>query len=96
MRNSQTKNLGEGKNSIKLPDEDICGTERSHFLFYQDEGGLRATDESNLPKDTIYYLGVIDILTPWTALKRLENCWKGIRADRVSRLGLRCGDPELT
>jgi 1-phosphatidylinositol-4-phosphate 5-kinase len=89
MRNSQTKNLGEGKNSIKLPDVDIGGTERSHFLFYQDEGGLQATDESNLPRDTIYYLGIIDILTPWTVLKRFENCWKGISADRVSRLRFR-------
>ena len=96
MRNSQTKNLGEGRNSIKLPDVDIGGTDRSHFLFYQDEGGLRATDESNLPRDTIYYLGVIDILTPWTVLKRFENCWKGISADRVSRLGFWSGHLELT
>ncbi|KAK2461138.1 hypothetical protein APHAL10511_006665 [Amanita phalloides] len=82
MRNSQTKNLGEGKNSVKLPDEVAGEDERSHFLFYQDEGGLRATDEFNDPEDTIYYLGIIDILTPWGAVKKLERVWKGLSADR--------------
>jgi 1-phosphatidylinositol-4-phosphate 5-kinase len=57
--------------------------ERSHFVFYQDDGGLRATDEANAPLDTIYYLGVIDILTPYSTKKKLENIWKGLKADRV-------------
>ncbi len=89
MRNSQTKSLGEGKNSVKLPDEDTGADERAHFLFYQDEVGLRATDEFNEPLDTIYYLGIIDILTPWSAVKQLEGVWKGLKADRVSSLRLR-------
>ena len=78
MRNSQTKSLGEGKNSVKLPDEDTGGDEPAHFLFYQDEVGLRATDELNDPLDTVYYLGIIDILTPWSAVKQLEGIWKGL------------------
>lgn len=82
MRNSQTKSLGEGKNSIRLPDSDTSGDDRAHFLFYKDEGGLRATDELNVHLDTIYYLGIIDILTPWGALKKLEGVWKGLSADR--------------
>ena len=57
--------------------------ERQHFIFYQDEGGLRATDEANGDLDTIYYLGIIDILTPYNTVKRMENVWKGMRADRV-------------
>lgn len=88
MRNSQTKSFGEGKNPIKLPDEDTSGNDRAHFLFYQDEGGLRATDEFNDPLDTIYYLGVIDILTPWGPAKKLEGVWKGLSADRVSSSNL--------
>ncbi|KAI5887015.1 SAICAR synthase-like protein [Schizophyllum commune H4-8] len=56
--------------------------DRQHFLFYQDEGGLRATDEYNLPMDTIYYLGVIDILTPYGCTKKVEHFWKGLKADR--------------
>lgn len=57
--------------------------ERQHFLFYQNEGGLRATDETNDGLDTIYYLGIIDILTPYNTVKKLEHVWKGFQADRV-------------
>ncbi|OBZ65594.1 Phosphatidylinositol 4-phosphate 5-kinase its3 [Grifola frondosa] len=78
MRESDPKRLGSG--TIDLPEEDTG--ERQHFLFYQDEGGLRATDETNDSMDTIYYLGVIDILTPYSILKKLEHCWKGLSADR--------------
>ncbi|EKM60150.1 uncharacterized protein PHACADRAFT_251043 [Phanerochaete carnosa HHB-10118-sp] len=57
-------------------------SERQHFLFYQDDGGLRATDETNESLDTIYYLGIIDILTPYSTVKKLEHYWKGFQADR--------------
>lgn len=80
MRVSDPKALGS--TTVKLPEEDTG--ERQHFLFYQDEGGLRATDEANQDMDTIYYLGVIDILTPYGTFKKLEHCWKGLSADRVS------------
>lgn len=62
----------------------IDSTDRRHFLFYQDEGGLRATDEANQAMDIIYYLGVIDILTPYNTVKRLEHMWRGATIDRVS------------
>ncbi|KAF9051633.1 hypothetical protein BJ165DRAFT_1401124 [Panaeolus papilionaceus] len=86
MRASDPKRLG--KHTVMLPD-----TSRSsdgYFVFYQDEGGLQATDENNevfkrRPEsvggqgqgEVIYYLGVIDILTPWGWMKRVENLWKG-------------------
>ncbi|KAG6864334.1 hypothetical protein C0991_010366 [Blastosporella zonata] len=56
--------------------------DRQHFMFYQDEGGIRATDEGNYDMDIIYYVGVIDILTPYGGLKKLESFWKGLSADR--------------
>jgi len=57
---------------------------RQQFIFYQDEGGLRATDENDEPMGgTIYYLGVIDILTPWNMRKRAERTWKGLKDDIV-------------
>ena len=84
MRASDPKRLG--KHTIRLPEEDTG--DRQQFVFYQDEGGLGATDEGNQPmEDTIYYLGVIDILTPYGISKRVENIWKGLQADRV-RLSL--------
>ncbi|KAI0063903.1 SAICAR synthase-like protein [Artomyces pyxidatus] len=78
MRESDLKHLGN--NSIQLPEEDTG--DRQHFIFYQDEGGLQATDEQNEPMDTVYYLGVIDILTPYSTLKKFEHFWKGMSADR--------------
>lgn len=74
----------DSQHALNLPEEDIG--DRQQFIFYQDEGGLQATDEQNRPLDTIYYLGVIDILTPYTVVKRLEHLWKGLSADRVSIL----------
>lgn len=71
-------------------DEDTTG-DRQYFIFYQDEGGLRATDEENKGLSTIYYLGVIDILTPYGPVKRAEHLWKTVLAgggDRVSALCL--------
>jgi 1-phosphatidylinositol-4-phosphate 5-kinase len=80
MRASDPKRLG--KHTIRLPEEDTG--DRQQFVFYQDDGGLGATDEGNQPmEDTIYYLGVIDILTPYGISKRVENIWKGLKADRV-------------
>ncbi|KAF8921309.1 SAICAR synthase-like protein [Mucidula mucida] len=75
MRESDPKRIAS-----QLPDEDTG--ERQHFVFYRDEGGLRATDENNKPEHTIYYLGVIDILTPYTTAKKVEHIWKGLKADR--------------
>ena len=91
MRSSDPKRLG--KNTIRLPEEDIG--DRLQLIFYQDEGGLRATDEANEGLDTIYYLGVIDILTPYSLVKRAEHLWKGLKADRVSPFFFMCGRAPL-
>jgi 1-phosphatidylinositol-4-phosphate 5-kinase len=77
MRESDPQRLGR---TIHLPEEDPG--DRQQLIFYQDEGGLRATDEQNAPLPSVYYLGVIDILTPYASVKKLEHFWKGLRADR--------------
>ncbi len=64
----------------QLPTKD--SSERRHFFFYQDEGGFQSTNERNEPGDWIYYLGVIDLFTPYTSIKRGETWWKGITQDR--------------
>lgn len=82
MRRAMHQSDPKALRTETLPDEDDS-SDRKHFIFYQDEGGMRATDESNEPLDTIYYLGVIDILTPYTFFKKVEHLWKGMSADRV-------------
>jgi 1-phosphatidylinositol-4-phosphate 5-kinase len=79
--------IGSGQSATSpptLPDDDSGTLDRQHFLFYKDEGGLRATGDQNEDLHTIYYLGVIDILTPYTIVKKLEHIWKGMGAQRVS------------
>ncbi|KAH7345374.1 SAICAR synthase-like protein [Rhizoctonia solani] len=56
--------------------------QQARFIFYADDGGYRATGEDNRSLGTVYYLGVIDILTPWNTKKKLESMWKGLSADR--------------
>lgn len=81
VRRSDTKALGPSSGT-QLPARET--SERRHFLFYQDEGGFRSTDEHNQPSDWIYYLGVIDLFTPYNSVKRGETWWKSIttRGDR--------------
>lgn len=62
----------------------LDSADRKHFLFYQDEGGMRATDDVNQQLDAIYYLGIIDICTPYNTAKKLEHFWKSMTEDRVS------------
>ncbi|RXK35296.1 1-phosphatidylinositol-4-phosphate 5-kinase [Tremella mesenterica] len=76
VRSSDPKMLDVASQLPPMP------TDRSHFLFYQDEGGLRATDEQNQDMDVIYYLGVIDICTPYNTVKKLEHFWKSMTEDR--------------
>lgn len=83
MRTSDPKRLLN--DASVLSEEDIGPDDhRQQFIFYQDEGGLRATDETNEAMGTIYYLGIIDILTPWGVRKRGERWWKGMKDDIVS------------
>ncbi|KAK9467780.1 hypothetical protein V1512DRAFT_260050 [Lipomyces arxii] len=63
-----------------LTTEDYPG--RKNLLFYADDGGLRATDEHDGPLNEIYYLGVIDCLTHYSFVKKLESFWKGMSSSR--------------
>ncbi|KAJ7708277.1 hypothetical protein B0H17DRAFT_1274047 [Mycena rosella] len=79
MREWDPKRLGHGRGTIRLPEDT---GDRRDFLIYQDEGGLRATDQGSENLDKIYYLGVINVLTPYSTVKKLEHFWKGLSADR--------------
>ncbi|TPX32469.1 hypothetical protein SmJEL517_g04485 [Synchytrium microbalum] len=68
-----------GPSETRLPDE--APPERRYCVFYQDQGGFQATDESNQPIEEIYYLGIIDIFTKYDAVKRIEHTFKSITHD---------------
>ncbi|WVQ72359.1 hypothetical protein IAR50_001910 [Cryptococcus sp. DSM 104548] len=85
VRRADPKNLDV---TSQLPSEDA--PDHADLIFYQNEGGFQATDERNNPMDTIYYLGVIDICTPYNTAKKVEHCWKSMTEDRHM---ISCVDP---
>ncbi|KAF4253196.1 hypothetical protein KXW98_006842 [Aspergillus fumigatus] len=68
------------KAAAKMPEEIL--DERQYHVFYADDGGFRATHENGQPGDEIYYLGIIDCLTHYGTVKKLENFFKGLSHDR--------------
>ncbi|BGP24638.1 Phosphatidylinositol-4-phosphate 5-kinase [Rhodotorula toruloides] len=77
VQRSDPRALG-GKH--ELPEHE--NSEKRMFLFYQDEGGMRATGDNNEDLGVIYYLGIIDILTPYNCVKRIEHFWKGLKHNK--------------
>lgn len=57
---------------------------RKHCVFYADDGGFQATNADNQSESLIYFIGIIDILTPYNKLKKTEHLWKSITQDKVS------------
>jgi hypothetical protein len=76
---SETVELGTSSN--KLPSQ--TPNERRGCLFYKDDGGFRSTDQNNLPLSELYFIGIIDILTPYNYIKKIEHTWKSLRSDKV-------------
>ncbi|KAF7723365.1 Phosphatidylinositol-4-phosphate 5-kinase [Apophysomyces ossiformis] len=66
--------------SSELPESPL--EERRYCVFYAEEGGFRSTDESNSETDKLYFLGVIDILTPYNLKKKAEHFWKSLTQDK--------------
>lgn len=56
---------------------------RRWCIFYADDGGFQSTDEYNLPGLSLYFVGIIDILTPYNMVKKTEHIWKSITQDKV-------------
>lgn len=57
--------------------------------FTADYGGFQASYANNQPAPEVYYLGIIDILTPYSLYKRLETTFKGLvlPMDAISAVG---------
>lgn len=56
------------------------GTVIPHF-FKEFEGGIRSSDPFNNDTNLIYYVGIIDCLTNYSFLKKLETFWRGLSHD---------------
>ncbi|KAL4940104.1 hypothetical protein BDV06DRAFT_25677 [Aspergillus oleicola] len=69
------------KATAKMPEEIL--DERKFHVFYSDDGGFRATHENGRPGQEIYYLGIIDCLTHYGTVKRIEHFIKGLTNDRT-------------
>ncbi|EDO15246.1 hypothetical protein Kpol_1029p20 [Vanderwaltozyma polyspora DSM 70294] len=52
----------------------------SHY-FKEYEGGFRASDKDNKDLNIIYYVGIIDCLTNYSIIKKLETFWRGLGHD---------------
>jgi len=50
-------------------------------IFTHDWGGILATNEFNRPLNTIYFMGIIDILQPYNMKKFLEHSLKSLKYD---------------
>jgi 1-phosphatidylinositol-4-phosphate 5-kinase len=70
-----------GPSSSKLPEQ--TPLERKDCVFYADDGGYLSTGERNEGTNELYFIGVIDILTPYNIVKRTEHFWKSLSADKV-------------
>ncbi|KAF9108169.1 Phosphatidylinositol-4-phosphate 5-kinase [Mortierella sp. AM989] len=57
-------------------------SERRNCIFYADDGGLLSTNERNERGADLYYLGIIDILTPYNYVKKIEHAWKSLSQDK--------------
>ncbi|KAI8882614.1 SAICAR synthase-like protein [Backusella circina FSU 941] len=58
--------------------------ERRWCIFYHEDGGFRSSDEQDKASDELYYIGIIDILTPYNYVKKTEHIWKSLTQDKTT------------
>jgi 1-phosphatidylinositol-4-phosphate 5-kinase len=64
-----------------LNDLPLVEYDKTNF-FYTDEGGIQATGRHDEPLQVVYYFGIIDCLTNYSIIKRLETFWRSLNNDR--------------
>lgn len=80
--NTNTSSLESNTNTSSLESNaDIPSsnnTSTTYNPFTANYGGFQASFANNQPAPEVYYLGIIDILTPYSLYKRLETTFKGL------------------
>lgn len=51
--------------------------------FYGEDGGFQSSLSDNSPGDELYFLGIIDILTPYDSAKKIEHVFKSLHYNKV-------------
>ncbi|RKF57987.1 Phosphatidylinositol 4-phosphate 5-kinase its3 [Golovinomyces cichoracearum] len=78
----QEKPIPMGQSSSRMPDTLEQNPAKKELLFYSDDGGFQATHEDNSPGEQIFFLSIIDCLTHYGTVKKLEHFWKGLKYDK--------------
>ncbi|KAL2063925.1 hypothetical protein VTL71DRAFT_4419 [Oculimacula yallundae] len=78
----QEKPIPMGQISSRMPDHLEENTAKREFTFYGDDGGFRATHEDNSPGEEIFFLSIIDCLTHYGTVKKMEHFIKGLSNDK--------------
>ncbi|KAI6711828.1 phosphatidylinositol-4-phosphate 5-Kinase [Diplocarpon mali] len=78
----QEKPIPMGQISSGMPDHLEENTAKRDFTFYSDDGGFRATHEDNTPGEEIFFLSIIDCLTHYGIVKKMEHFFKGLSQDK--------------
>lgn len=69
------------KETLKTNDFDLVHRRRN-CVFYSDNGGFQATDENNKAVPSLYFMGIIDILTPYDIKKKSEHFIKAMTQNK--------------
>ncbi len=72
------------KSQYSTNEFDNLPTEKRFNDFYGEEGGLRSSIADNSPGEEIYFLGIIDILTPYDSKKKIEHLFKSLHYEKVT------------
>ncbi|KAI9148609.1 Phosphatidylinositol-4-phosphate 5-kinase [Blastocladiella emersonii ATCC 22665] len=64
---------------LQLPENNV---QARSSIFFCDHGGMRSANERDVPGPDVYFVSIIDILTPYNWTKRLEHLVKSVTDDR--------------
>ncbi|OUM54822.1 hypothetical protein BVG19_g4255 [[Candida] boidinii] len=73
-------NIVENKISANTTSQPLL--HRTSTVYMEEDGGFHATDENDEELPIIYYMGVIDCLTNYSTIKRLETFWRSLKHKR--------------